>query len=170
MRLLVVGCSGSGKSTLAWAVADRLDVPCVELDTLHHGPGWLPRPTFAADVDARTRAPSWVVDGSYAAVRELLWARADTVVWVDLPRLLVEWQVVRRSLLGWLTRAELWNGCREPSPLAWRNPEHPVRWAWKDHAGCRQRYAARFSDPAWAHLTRIRLRSRRAVRHFVASL
>jgi hypothetical protein len=166
-RVLVVGCSGSGKTTLSRALAERLDAPYVELDALHHGEGWVPRPTFAADVDRLTAQAHWVVDGNYAAVRELLWSRADSVVWLDLPRALVEWQVVRRSLVRWVTREELWNGCREPSPLGWRDPEHPVRWAWTKHAEYRVLYAARFADPQWAHLAHVRLRSRRAVRRFL---
>jgi hypothetical protein len=56
-------------------LAARLGVACVELDAIHHGPGWVPRPTFAQDVDAATRGSAWVVDGNYSAVRELLWLR-----------------------------------------------------------------------------------------------
>jgi adenylate kinase family enzyme len=168
-RVLVVGASGSGKSTLARAAAASLRVPYVELDALYHGPGWVPRAAFTSDVEAATRGDAWVVDGNYAAVRELLWSRADAVVWLDLPRGLVEWQVVRRSLVRWLTGAELWNGNREPSPLAWRDPEHPVRWSWTKHGQYQTRYAARFADPAWAHLRRVRLRSRDEVRHFLAA-
>jgi adenylate kinase family enzyme len=163
-RVLVVGASGSGKSVLAHSLAARLGAACVELDAIHHGPGWVPRPTFAQDVDAATRGSAWVVDGNYSAVRELLWLRADTVVWLDLPRWLVEWQVVRRSLARWIGRIELWNGNREPSPLGWLDPEHPVRWSWTKHGQYRVKYAARFADPAWAHLSRIRLLSRAEVR------
>src|SRR6202043_665700 len=120
-------------------LARRLAVPHVELDALHHGPSWVPRPTFVADVDLNTRASSWVVDGSYPAVRDLLWSRADTVVWIDLPRCLVEARVIRRSFVRWVTRAELWNGCREPSPLGWGQTEHPVRMTWTKHAEYRER-------------------------------
>jgi adenylate kinase family enzyme len=170
-RVLVVGSSGSGKTTLSLALAKRLGVPHVELDALRHGPNWVPRPTFAADVDRHTRAPSWIVDGNYAAVRDLLWSRADTIVWLDLPRLVVEWQVLRRSFHRWITRAELWNGCREPGPLGWLDQEHPVRWSWSKHAEYRARYAARFADPAWAaHLVRVRLRNRPMVRAFLEAL
>ena len=29
----------------------------------------------------------WVIDGNYTSqVKDLVWARADTVVWLDLPR------------------------------------------------------------------------------------
>jgi adenylate kinase family enzyme len=169
-RIVVVGSSGSGKSTLARALAARLAAPYVELDALYHGPSWVPRPTFAADVEAATRAPRWVVDGNYHAVRELLWSRADGVVWLDLPRFLVEWQVMRRSLLRWLRREELWNGNREPGPLRWLHPEHPVRWSWAKHAEHRARYGARFADPAWAGLARVRLCSRGEVRAFLSSV
>lgn len=100
-RVLVVGASGAGKSTAARRIAGRLGVPHVELDALQHGPGWTQRATFVADVEAATGGPAWVVDGNYSAVRALLWSRADTVVWLDLPRWLVESRVVRRTLV-WL--------------------------------------------------------------------
>jgi adenylate kinase family enzyme len=164
-RVLVIGISGSGKTTVAGSLAARLRVPLVELDALQHGAGWATRPTFVEDVDAATRGSAWVVDGNYLAmVGDLLWSHADSVVWLDLPRWLVEWRVVRRSLVRWVRRTELWNGNREQSLLRWLDPEHPVRWAWMKHREYRVEYAARFADPAWAHLSRVRLRNRSEVR------
>jgi|HubBroStandDraft_1064217.scaffolds.fasta_scaffold83180_1 adenylate kinase family enzyme len=167
-RVLVVGVSGSGKTTVAGSLAARLRVPLVELDALHHGPGWVRRPTFAEDVEAATLGSAWVVDGNYSAVvGDLLWSRADAVVWLDLPRWLIEWQVVRRSFVRWVRRTELWNGNREPSLLRWLDPEHPVRWAWMKHGEYRLQYAARFADPEWGHLSLVRLRTRAEVRAFL---
>lgn len=51
-RVLVVGTSGAGKTTLAARVARAWRLPRVELDALHHGPGWVPRPEFAREVAA----------------------------------------------------------------------------------------------------------------------
>jgi hypothetical protein len=82
---------------------------------------------------------------------------------------LVEWRVVRRSLARWVRRTELYNGNREPSPLGWFDPEHPVRWSWKKHGEYRVRYADRFADPAWARVTRVRLRSRAEVSAFISA-
>jgi adenylate kinase family enzyme len=169
-RVVIVGSSGSGKSTLARRVAARLGLRHVELDALFHGPSWTPRPSFVVDVDLATVDDGWVVDGNYGPVRELVWGRADTVVWLDLPRLQVELQVVRRSFARWVRREELWNGNREPSPLRWLDPEHPVRWSWMKHEEYRERYAARFADAAFAHARRLRLRSREAVEAFVRGL
>src|SRR6266508_3598546 len=119
----VVGNSGSGKSTLARALAAELGVAHIELDAIYHQPGWQPLPAadFRARVDAATATGGWVVDGNYSAVRDLIWARADTVVWLDLPRHAVMRQVIWRTLRRAMLRAELWNGNRE----RWRNLVRP---------------------------------------------
>jgi adenylate kinase family enzyme len=87
-RVSVVGNSGSGKSTVAAALAAALGVPHLELDGVFHQPGWEPLPadSFRAVVAAAVAGDGWVLDGNYSAVRDLVWARADTVVWLDLPR------------------------------------------------------------------------------------
>jgi adenylate kinase family enzyme len=45
-RVLVAGTSGSGKLTLARHLAAVLELRYVELDALHHGQNWTPRPEF----------------------------------------------------------------------------------------------------------------------------
>ena len=81
----MAGTSGSGKTTLAATVGEVLGLPHVEIDALFHGPGWTPRASFIADVDAFTRQDRWVTEWQYSAVRDLLADSADLVVWVDLP-------------------------------------------------------------------------------------
>lgn len=166
-RVVVVGACGSGKTTFARTLAARLAAPCVELDALHHGPAWSVRPTFAVDVDLATQGSRWVADGNYSAVRDRLWSRADTIVWLDLPLWLVEYRVIRRSLWRWIARTELWNGNRELGPLDWFDPEHPIRWAWKRHPEYRVEYAALFADSAFRSATRVRLRTPTEVSRFL---
>ena len=83
---------------------------------MFHQPGWepLPEDEFRRVVEAAAAGDSWVMDGNYSAVRPLVWARADTVVWLDLPRRTVMRQVIWRTLRRAVTRQELWNGNREP--------------------------------------------------------
>jgi len=159
----MVGISGSGKTTLGRVIADRLGVPFTELDSIFHQPGWrpLPEPEFRNRVAAKVAGESWVIDGNYSAVRDLVWDRADTVVWFDLPRRTVMIRIIWRTLRRAVTRAELWNGNREPPLGMFRiNPEVSViRWAWLGHGRLHDRYTAAEADPANTHLTFIRIRS-----------
>jgi adenylate kinase family enzyme len=172
-RIAVVGNSGSGKSTLAKALATRLDIDHTEIDAIYHQADWQPlaEPEFVARIDSATAGERWVVDGNYSAVRGLIWARADTIVWLDLSRPAVMRQIVWRTLRRVGQRQELWNGNRE----RWRNffsldPKVSViAWSWHRHSTYRDRYGAAMTDPANAHLTFVRLRSRADVRALLAS-
>jgi adenylate kinase family enzyme len=172
-RVSVTGTSGSGKSTLARALAVLLQVPHLELDSVYHQPEWtpLPRDEFRARVERFAAQDGWVTDGNYSSVQDLVWQRADTVAWLDLPRHLVMRRLLWRTVRRVTTRQELWNGNREP----WRtffslDPERSILvWAWTTHARNRARYLAASQDPGNAHLTFVRLTSPRAVRRFLAA-
>ena len=171
-RVSVVGTSGSGKSTLAGQLADILGVPHLELDAVHHQPDWEPLPTdeFRRVVAARAAAGGWVIDGNYSSVRDLVWARADTVVWLDLPKRTVMRRVVWRTLRRVALRRELWNGNRErwQNFFTWNPEQSVISWAWHKHAADRAKYAAAAADPANAHLRFVRLASSRDVARFLA--
>jgi adenylate kinase family enzyme len=154
-------------------LAASLGVPHLELDSVFHQPGWesLAKDEFQRLVTARASEDGWVIDGNYSAVRPIIWARADTVVWLDLPRPIVMWQVVWRTVRRAVTHEELWNGNREPliNFLSWAPEKSIISWAWHSHAKYRARYGAAAADPANAHLTFIRLGSRREVSRFLAA-
>jgi adenylate kinase family enzyme len=167
-RVAVIGNAGSGKSTVARALAARLGVPHVELDGIYHQPGWIPlaEDELVRRVGAAAAGDGWVIDGNYSAVRPLIWARADTVVWLDPPRRVVMRRLIWRTIRRVISRTELWNGNREPwQNLVRRDPQVSIiAWAWHQHAVYQQRYAAAARDPAWAHLRFSRVTSRRDVR------
>ncbi|MBV9292112.1 MAG: adenylate kinase [Frankiales bacterium] len=171
-RIMVGGISGAGKSTLARTLARRLDLPYVEFDALFHGPGWTPRKSFAADVDAFTSTDAWVTDsdGYERFIGSRVRDRADTWVWLDYPRWVCEWRVLRRSVVRGLLRRKLWNGNRESLLNIVRDPEHPVRWAWTQHAARRARGEQLMRDPACAHLRVVRLRRPRDTRRWLREI
>lgn len=164
-RVSVVGNSGSGKTMLAKRIASCLGAPYLELDSVHHQTNWRPLDPdrFRALVDEHTAGDDWVVDGNYTVVQDLVWSRADTVVWLDLPRALVMWQVISRTARRAATREELWNGNREPlrNFLSLVPEESVIAWAWTRHRIYRERYELAMQHPDWSHLRFIRLRSRR---------
>jgi adenylate kinase family enzyme len=170
-RVSVIGNSGSGKTTLGRRLAGLLDAPFTELDGIFHQPGWTELPTerFRERVSAVVARDRWVVDGNYCHVRDLVWERADTVVWLDLPRWLVTARVLGRTVGRGVRRTELWNGNRERLRyLLSRDPmESVVLATHRYHHGSVQRYEARLRDPAWAHLDVVRLRSPGEVRRFL---
>jgi adenylate kinase family enzyme len=142
-RVIVAGCSGAGKTTLAAAIAARRGLLHVELDAVFHGPGRTKRDEFEDEVEQFTAGRGWACEDMYfARLGSLLWERADTVVWLDLPRRTVMRRVIGRSLARVLTRRRLWNGNRE----TWRDlfdPHQPIRWAWNNYTPHRQTVAAR---------------------------
>jgi adenylate kinase family enzyme len=99
-------------------------VEFVELDALFWGAAWTPAEpaVFRARVEAAIAGPAWVVAGNYGAVRDLLWARADTIVWLDYSLPLVLGRLTARTLRRAITREMLWNGNREN---LW---EHAMLW------------------------------------------
>lgn len=161
-RVLVAGTSGAGKTTVARAAAEVLGCPHVELDALHHGPGWIPRPEFEDDVRSFATENTWATEWQYPAVRELLLHRADCLVWLDLPRRVVMARVARRTVGRRVHRTVLWNGNTEPPFWTFlTDRDHIVRWAWRTHSATRDRVLAALA--ARPELTVVRLRSRAEV-------
>lgn len=149
-----------------------MDVPFLELDSVFHQPGWqeLPTEEFRARVAGFAAGDAWVIDGNYSKVQHpVVWPRADTVIWLDVPKARVMRQVMARSVRRVATREELWNGNRERvrNLLAWDPEKSIIRWAWTNH----HRFQAKFddgrADPRWAHITFIRLATRREAERLV---
>jgi adenylate kinase family enzyme len=165
----VSGTSGSGKTTLARAIGDALGVPAVEIDALHHGPGWTVVPTFAQDVDRFTADPGWVTEFQYHQVKPLLLERADLLVWLDHGRGTVMRRVIRRTLVRRARRQELWNGNVEP-PLwtFFSDRDHIVRWAWRTHRRRENQALAVAADPDPAMPDVVRLSGQRQVDAWLA--
>lgn len=175
-RVSVIGCSGSGKTTTARAIADRLGLRYLELDSRFHQPGWVPRPDaeFRAEITEFARAGHWVIDGNYVShgVGDVVWPAADTVVWLDPPRRVVMWRVIRRTLRRVITREELWNGNREPWGNLWnpRPEKNIIVWSWTRFHHYRDRYERALADGAWDHLDVRRLRTKGEVAAFLDGL
>jgi adenylate kinase family enzyme len=171
-RVSMVGISGSGKTTAGRRLADSLQVPFIELDSIFHQADWqeLTREDFRSEVAAAVAADGWVIDGNYSWVRDLVWDRADTVVWIDLPRATVMRRVMTRTLRRAVTRQELWNGNREPLSnfYKWDPMENIIRYTWVKYTDSVERYSAAMEDPQYAALRFIRLRSPAQVAEFMA--
>lgn len=168
-RVLVAGVSGVGKSTLARRIADVWGLPYTEIDALYHGPNWMPRPSFDADVAALAAVPTWVTEWQYSSARPVLAARAELLVWLDLPFRVTLARVIRRTVRRARTGETLWNGNVEPGLWhAVTAPEGIVVWAIRTRGKYRREVP--LLEAQHPHLAIVRLRSRREVDDWLRGL
>jgi adenylate kinase family enzyme len=160
-RISIVGTSGSGKTTLAKNISQQLQIPHIELDALHWEPNWTEATdqVFRDRISAALKGDRWVVDGNYSKVRDLVWSRADTVVFLDYPFLTVLGQLLRRTLRRSLKQEELWNGNRESIRKSFFNQDSILVWMLKTYFKNRRKYPALLQQPEYKHLSFVHLRS-----------
>lgn len=171
-RAVIVGTTGSGKTTLARQLAQRLGVPHVELDALNWGPNWTPASidVFRQRTAQALSADAWVVDGNYSRVREIIWSRAETVVWLDYALPVVLWRLARRTLRRIITREVLWGGNRETWRSQFLSRESLLLWALQTYGRRRREYPELLSRTEYAHLQVVRLRSPQATEAWLAGV
>lgn len=174
-RIVVVGPAVSGKSTLARQLGVLLQAPVVELDALYWQPGWVGSSDdgFRGRVVAATADDAWVVDGHYERIWPVLWPRAQTVIWLDLPLRTLLCRGLARSLRRLRTREVLWGTNRESvwqQLKFWDADRSLLAWLLTSHAARRRAYVDAAVDPRWSHIRFVRLCSAAEVAGFLAGL
>jgi adenylate kinase family enzyme len=169
-RINVVGTSSVGKSTLAASIAAVLQVPHVELDSLYWEPNWTatPHDVLRERLGSAIAGDGWVVDGNYAMARDLVWARADAVVWLDLPLRTILWRYLRRTLRRVTRREELWGGNRERLSMHLFSRDSLLWWILTTYRMRRREYPVLLA--AHPDLLAVRLLSGRAADRWLADL
>jgi energy-coupling factor transporter ATP-binding protein EcfA2 len=171
-RILILGRTGSGKTTLARELAAALDVPHVELDSLYFGPAFstVPLPVLRERTSAAISGDRWVTDGNKAAVRDLVWPRADTVIWLDYPWTVSLWRLGKRAI--WRTsvlRSEATNGEGKGGLMKKLFVgARGVLTALRSHRRHRREYPKLFAEAQNRHLAVVRLRSPRATHRWLS--
>jgi adenylate kinase family enzyme len=169
-RVAVVGAVSSGKSTLAREIARRIDAPHIDLDGLRYQPDWVEEAdeTFRRKVVEYVGTDKWVIDGNYADVQDLIWVRAQLLVWIDFALPFVLWRLLRRTFRRLLTHEEF-NSNREQFRRVFGSKSILI-WAIRSHGPRRRRYEELVKNERYAHLQVVRLRSPSEVRTWLASL
>lgn len=170
-RVIVVGTSGSGKTTVAGQIAVTLGIHHIELDSIHWQPNWteLPDEEFIDKVKKEIDRESWVADGNYKPVRDLLWRNADTLVWLDLPFRVVFWRVLRRTIKRVWTRERLWNDNIERLSALFGNYAMPL-WVIKTYRRRKREYSELTAHPEYNHLQVHQLKTVKEVKKWLRDL
>ncbi|MFG0248136.1 MAG: hypothetical protein ACF8OB_04555 [Phycisphaeraceae bacterium JB051] len=161
---------------MAKAIAARLGIKYICNDSLIWRANWInvPDDERLPGFEKATHCDTWVIDGNVTSTHRpenaLLLERADTIVWLDLPRRTVWRQVIWRTFKRSLTREELWHGNRESFRLGFMSRDSVILWSIKTFKRYRKRYEQIAADLTYAHLNIIRLKSKRQVQNWLESL
>jgi adenylate kinase family enzyme len=147
-------------------IARRTGLPLVHLDVLYWHAGWIP--TSGAEWDrvvaGLLERDRWVMDGNYGGSLDVRLAACDTVVFLDRPRLVCLWRIVRRRLQYlFRPRPDLPEGC--PEQLTWEF----ALWVWEYPARRRPGILSRLAGLEDGK-TVVVLRDETSVQRFLAQL
>ena len=115
-RVAIIGSGGAGKSRLARQLGEATRLPVIHLDSLFWRPGWTetPKDVWRRTVEDLVKGDEWILDGNFGGTMEIRLAAADTIIFLDFPRVLCTYRAIKRAITYWnRTRPDMGPGCKE---------------------------------------------------------
>ncbi len=171
-RIIVNGPTCSGKTTLAANIAQKINIPHIEIDAIYWKPDWEETPVEelrAVIMAAIEKNPGgWVIDGNYSRTRDLTLPLADTVIWLQFPFKVVFWRLLKRTIARCIDKKPLWGTNYETWRQAFFSRDSLLLYLithWKKY-----RRIGQIIDSIPHNASVIRLRSSREVAEFLAGI
>ena len=154
-RIVIIGTCGSGKTTLGNHLAENLDYPVTDLDDLYWLPNWTRRPIeeFVSLIEEAALTETWIICGNQSRFRHLIWPKADTIIWLDLPLHTLLWRTFLRALRNIKTNKAFCNGNYESFPR-FLSRHSIIVWVLKSFLRHRRDYLAEMKNTEhvkWIH-------------------
>ncbi len=141
-RIAMIGAVGTGKTTLARKLAKHYNLPHIELEKLlFENTIRKNEEEFRSKVKKAVSRSEWVCDGIFYNVADIIWPRADLIIWVDMPLGTTFKQSLRRSLHAIVTKGNKPAGQRETLKTAFGS-EGIVRMTPRIHKKVQEKYPA----------------------------
>lgn len=155
-RIVVVGTTSSGKSTLAKQLAEKIQAEFIDLDSLHWEPNWVEAPDelFRRRVENAIKVDVWVVAGNYHVVRDIIWKRAEVIIWLDYPFHIVFLRLLTRTIRRVMTKEKLFSDNVENGWMHLKlwSQESLFHWLFKTYWRRKKEYPMLFALSENTHL------------------
>jgi adenylate kinase family enzyme len=142
-KILVIGSCGSGKSTFSRRLGELIGLPVIHLDRHFWRPGWVepPKDVWRTQVEDLLKGDRWIIDGNYGGTMELRLAQCDTAIFLDFPRHICTWRVIKRVFQNYgRSRPDIGPGCHEKIDVSF------IKWTWNYPTRSRPRVVKRLDD------------------------
>ena len=152
-KIVIIGTCGSGKTTLGSQLAKKLNIPFTDLDELYWLPNWTIRPPeeCGALIEEAVAPSEWIICGNQSKYRHLIWPKADTIIWLDLPLHILFWRLLKRGIQQMASGQTICNGNKQNTyRLLWI-----LQWVFRRYWLNKKRYAALMKSAThveWFHL------------------
>lgn len=126
-KIAVIGSGGAGKSTLSRQMSEILHIPVYHLDAYYWKPDWKPseKEEWKQEQSQMMQEREWIMDGNYGSTMDSRLAAADMIIFLDLPRWVTTYRVMKRRVMyHGKTRPDMNEGC--PERLDWAF----IKWVW----------------------------------------
>ncbi|MEG1923339.1 MAG: hypothetical protein RR054_01425 [Clostridia bacterium] len=115
-RIMIIGCAGSGKTTMSVTLSKIVGINAIHLDKYYWKPDWQEsdKSDWESFIASAAAKDEWIIDGNYRNTMELRLQRADSVIFLDLPRSTCLISVLKRVFkYKGKQRFDMGNGCLE---------------------------------------------------------
>ena len=171
-RIVIIGTSCSGKTTLAKTISSRLNIKHIELDELYWKPNWIERESeeFKNLVVEEIKRESWVADGNYSVIREVLWSRSTTLIWLNYSFITVLYRAISRSFKRSVTKEIIFAKNKESFKRSFFSKESIIWWVIKTHRKKRGKYSEVLYNDSFFLQQVIELKSQLETEDFIKKL
>ena len=115
-KILVIGSGGSGKSTLSKRLGEKLGLEVFHLDKFYWRSGWVKPDSneWVQTVEELLIRDAWIIDGNYGGTLIRRVEACDTIVFLDLSKIVCLWRIFKRRLsYRQQARPDMAEGCFE---------------------------------------------------------
>jgi adenylate kinase family enzyme len=151
---------------LARRLGEILNIEVVHLDKIYWQSGWIepPKDEWLKIIERELQKDSWIMDGNFGGTLETRLNACDTAIFLDLPRTVCLYRVIKRRLKYRNTnRPDMSEGCAEKIDLEF------LGWIWNFRKNKKPRIEEKLKNFE-GEKTIIRLHSKAEVEKFLMNL